>query len=74
VDYLRGSSAALVARRSPPLLDAVEATFDGYAAEIAALRREGLTRGLPGDAGERLFAPGFALEQLRRDFKDLNSA
>jgi uncharacterized membrane protein YccC len=71
VDYLRGSSAALMARRNPPPLDAVDATFDGYSAEIAALRREGLTRGLPGDAVERLFALGFALEQVRRDFKDL---
>jgi uncharacterized membrane protein YccC len=71
VDYLRGSSAALVARRCPPPLAAADAAFDGYADAVAALRREGLTRGLPGDSVERLFALGFALEQLRRDFKDL---
>jgi hypothetical protein len=71
VDYLRGSSAALIARRKPPPLEAVEAAFDDYGAEIAALRREGLTRDLPGDAVERLFALGFALDQLHRDFKDL---
>src|ERR1700730_5851998 len=71
VDYLRGSSAALIARRNPPPLDAVDAAFDGYEAEIAALRREGLTRDLPGDAVERLFALGFALEQLRHDFREL---
>lgn len=71
VDYLRGSSAALIARRNPPPLAAVDAAFDGYAAEITALRREGLTRDLPVDALERLFALGFALEQLRHDFREL---
>jgi len=71
VDYLRGSSAALIARRKPPPLDTVDAAFNSYGAEIAALRREGLTRDLPGDAVERLFALGFALDQLHRDFKDL---
>jgi uncharacterized membrane protein YccC len=70
-DYFRGSSAALIARRNPPLLAAVDAAFDGYEAEIAALRREGLTRDLPGDALERFFALGFALDQLHRDFRDL---
>jgi len=42
VDYLRGSSAVLIARRNPLPLAAVDAAFDGYEAEIAALRREGL--------------------------------
>ncbi|MGA7383247.1 MAG: FUSC family protein [Methylocella sp.] len=70
-DYLRGSGAALIARRNPEPLDAVDAVFDDYAAEIAALRREGLTRDLSGDAVERFFALGFALEQLHRDFRDL---
>src|ERR1700724_503913 len=71
VDYLRGSSASLIARRNPPPLAAVDAAFDGYAAEIIALRLEGLTRDLPVDALERLFALGFALEQLRHDFREL---
>ena len=70
-DYLRGSSAALIAQRNPPPLDAVDAAFDGYVAEITALRREGLTRDLPVDALESLFALGFALDQLHRDFRDL---
>jgi hypothetical protein len=30
-----------------------------------------LTRGLPGDAAERVFALGFSLEQMRQDLKDL---
>lgn len=70
-DYLRGSSAALIARRKAPPLDAVDAAFDSYEAEIAALRRDGLTRDLSGDAVERFFALGFALEQLHRDLGDL---
>ena len=71
VDYLCGSSAALIARCNPPPVAAVDAAFDGYAAEITALRREGLTRDLPVDALERLFALSFALEQLRHDFREL---
>jgi uncharacterized membrane protein YccC len=71
VDWLRGGSAALIARRNPPPLAAFNAAFDGYEAEIGALRREGLLRDLPGDAVERFFALGFALEQLHRDFRDL---
>ncbi len=70
-NYLRASGAALLARRGPPSLNAVELALDAYAAEIAALRREGLTRSLPGDAAERLFALGFALEQMHHNFKDL---
>jgi hypothetical protein len=70
-DYLRESSAALIERRNPPPLDAVDTDFHGYEAEIAALRREGLTRDLPGDAVERFFALGFALDQLHSDFRDL---
>ena len=70
-DYLRASAAALLAAGGPPPLTAVESALDAYAAEIAALRREGLTRSLPGDAAERLFALGFAFEQMRSNFKDL---
>jgi uncharacterized membrane protein YccC len=71
VAYLRASSAALVARRDPPSLNAAEEAFDAYAAEVVALRQEGLTRGLPGDVAERFFALGFALEQMRQNFNDL---
>src|SRR5260370_29598837 len=37
-EYLRGCAAALAARRTPPTLDAADQAFDGYAAEIAAIR------------------------------------
>jgi uncharacterized membrane protein YccC len=71
VDYLRASAAALEAGRPPPSLKAVETALDAYAAEIAALRRDGLTLGLPGDEAERFFALGFAFEQMRNNFNDL---
>jgi uncharacterized membrane protein YccC len=70
-DYFRAGGTALQAGRSPPSLEAVASALDAYAAEIAALRREGLTRSLPGDAAERFFALGFALEQVHSNFKDL---
>lgn len=70
-DYLRSSGAALLARRAPPSLDAVELALAAYETDVAALRREGLTRNLSGDAAERLFAIGFALEQMHMNFKDL---
>jgi hypothetical protein len=64
-DFLRASAAALRERRAPPPLAAFEAALDRYGTTIAALRREGLTRGLRGDEAERFFALGFALEQMR---------
>jgi uncharacterized membrane protein YccC len=70
-DYLRASGAALSARQAPPPLDAVETALDGYAAEFAALRRAGLTRDLSDEAVERIFAFGFALDQLQLHLRDL---
>jgi uncharacterized membrane protein YccC len=70
-DYLRASGAALLARRRPPALKGVESALDDFSTEIDVLRREGLTRSLPGDAAERFFALGFALEQMHNNFKDL---
>jgi uncharacterized membrane protein YccC len=68
-DYLRGCSGALLARQGPPSLEAIEAALDGYDAEFAAMRS--LTRDLSDETVERIFALGFALEQLRRNFSDL---
>jgi uncharacterized membrane protein YccC len=70
-DYLRACAGALLARRGPPSPAAVEAALDSYDAEFAAMRREGLTRNLSEETAERVFALGFALEQLRRNFNDL---
>jgi hypothetical protein len=70
-DYFRTSAAALSARQAPPSLDTVGAALDGYAAEFAALRREGFTRALADEAAERIFALGFALDQLQLHVRDL---
>jgi uncharacterized membrane protein YccC len=70
-EFLRACAAALIARAAPPPLDAADAAFEDYAAEIAAIRREGLIRALPSDALEHLFTLGFALEQLHQHFRDL---
>lgn len=69
--YLHGCAAALLAREEAPPLDAAVAALDGFGAELAALRREGLTRSLSDDAVEQVFALAFALDQLRRNFNDL---
>jgi len=70
-DYLHASAAALSTRQGPPPLDHVEAALDGYAAEITACRHQGLTRDLSDDAVERIFAIGFALDQLHQHLRDL---
>jgi hypothetical protein len=70
-DYLRQSGEALAARRAPSPPGAAEAALDGCADAFAAIRLEGLTLGLPVDTVERIFALGFALEQMRHNFRDL---
>jgi uncharacterized membrane protein YccC len=69
--YLRSMAAALRTRAARPATSPIDVALQVYAAEVAALRREGLTRGLPGDAAERFFAFGFSLEQMRQNLKDL---
>src|SRR5258705_232017 len=58
--------------RAPPPRDPVDAALAGYAAEMAALCREGLTRTLRADEVERVFVLGFALEEMHQHFKDLD--
>jgi uncharacterized membrane protein YccC len=70
-DYLRASGAALLAGRGPPSLASVESALDAFSGEMAALRREGLTRSLPADAAEHFFAIGFVFEQMHNNVKDL---
>jgi uncharacterized membrane protein YccC len=69
--YLRRSGEALAARQGPPPLGDAEAALDGCADAFAAIRHDGLTLGLPVDTVERIFALGFALEQVRHNFHDL---
>jgi uncharacterized membrane protein YccC len=70
-DYLRASAAALLAGSRPPPLAAVHAALAAYAAEIAALRREGATQNFPVGAVESFFALGFAFEQMQSNCNDL---
>jgi uncharacterized membrane protein YccC len=70
-DYLRRSGEALARRRKPPPLDAAEAAFDDCVDIVGEIRRDGLTVGLPVDMVERIFALGFALDQLRQHFHEL---
>jgi uncharacterized membrane protein YccC len=69
--YLRSVAAILRTGAGSPSTSPIDAALQAYAAEVAAIRREGLTRGLPGDVAERFFALGFALEQMRQDLMDL---
>lgn len=69
--FLRASATALVRRRHSPPLQTVEAFLRDYDAAVTALRNEGFTRALSSGEVERLFALGFALEQLHRNFGDL---
>jgi len=50
----------------------VDAALQAYATEVAALRSEGLIRGVPVDVAERFFALGFSLEQMRQNLNDLD--
>jgi len=71
VDYLRAMATALRTGRGAPAIWPVQAALEAHAAEIAAVRSDGLTRGIPGDVAERFFALGFSLEQMRQNLKDL---
>ena len=69
--FLLDAARALDDHTAPPATAATHAGLAAYAEEISRLRDQGLTRALPGDALERLFALGFALDQLGRDLDDL---
>jgi uncharacterized membrane protein YccC len=69
-DFLLGCATALTLRTQPPPLDDVDAAHDAYTSELNALRRNGLPA-LSAVEAEQVFALGFALEQLHREFGDL---
>jgi uncharacterized membrane protein YccC len=71
VSYLGSVAASLRTGGDCPSPASIDQALQLYAEEVAALRREGLIRGLPGDAAERFFALGFALEQMRQNLNDL---
>jgi uncharacterized membrane protein YccC len=70
-DYMTASASALLVHEGPASLEPFEQALTAYGLEIAAMRQEGVTRGLPGETAERFFAMGFALEQVHRNFRDL---
>jgi uncharacterized membrane protein YccC len=72
VDYLRSAAASLRTGAVCPSPASIDEALQSYVTEVAALRREGLTHGLPGDAAERFFALGFVLEQMRQNLNDLS--
>jgi len=69
--FLADSATALAARNAPPLVDGFEAALAGYTAEVEAVRSAGLTMPLTANEVEPVFALGFAFEQLRQNFIDL---
>jgi hypothetical protein len=70
-DYLRSMAAALRTGRGAPAIWPVQSALEAYAAAVAAVRSDGLTRGVPGDVAEHFFALGFSLEQMRQNLRDL---
>jgi hypothetical protein len=69
--YFRAIAEALRTGVGAPAIWPVQTALQAYAAEVAAVRAEGLIRGQPGDVAERFFALGFSLEQMRQNLKDL---
>jgi uncharacterized membrane protein YccC len=72
VGYMRDTAAALRNGSGAVNIQPVDVALQAYAAEVAALRGEGLIRGVPVDVAERFFALGFSLEQMRQNLKDLD--
>jgi uncharacterized membrane protein YccC len=70
-EYLKSIAAALRSGRGAPAIWPVQSALEAYAAAVAAVRHEGLTRGVAGDIIERFFALGFSLEQIRQNLRDL---
>jgi uncharacterized membrane protein YccC len=72
-DYFTNAAMALRARTGPPPLATFAESIGALRAEIESVRKQGLTRDLPGDAVGRLFTLGFAFEQMYRDLQDTDA-
>jgi hypothetical protein len=70
-DYLLASATALTARHDGPATESVDRAVAAYMCQISSSRTESLMQGLPADARERIFASGFALQQLQHNLSDL---
>jgi Fusaric acid resistance protein-like len=72
VGYMRAAATALRNGSGAVDIQPVDAALQAYGVEVAALRAEGLIRGVPVDVAERFFALGFSLEQMRQNLNDLD--
>ena len=70
-DYLRASADALTARQEGPATGWVDDAFAAYFGHVAAMRRNGQLSAVPPAERERIFALGFALQQLRQNLAEL---
>src|SRR5438552_2798360 len=72
VGYMKSVAVSLRNGAGAVDIEPVDVALQAYAAEVAALRGEGLIRGVPVDVAERFFALGFSLEQMRQNLNDLD--
>ena len=72
VAYMSSVAVSLRAGSGAVDMAPVDAALEAYSEEVAAVRRDGLIRGLPVDAAERFYALGFSLAQMRQNLSDLN--
>jgi uncharacterized membrane protein YccC len=72
-DQLRTYARLLRTQSADPTEAGWENAFDAFGKEIVALRAEGLFRPMPEHAVQNIFALAFALEQWRRDLKELEA-
>ena len=70
-DYLRASATALTGRHDGPSTEPVDRAVAAYMCQISSSRTESLMQGLPVEERERIFASGFALQQLQQNLSDL---
>jgi hypothetical protein len=70
--YFRACAAALISKHEAPSREGLDAAIETYTAGIEALRQANRLREQPVEAVEFVLASAFALEQIRRDTRDLD--
>ncbi len=70
--HLQACASALMSKQQARSRAPLDLALTRYAAGIETLRRAGQLRELSGEDLERLFAAGFALEQMHRNLQDLD--
>jgi len=69
--HLRACATAIRTRSTAPPCSEVDRALGAYTREIESLREAGAFRHLRGEDVERVFALGFAFEQMHRNLNDL---